>query len=100
MIKGLHYGITRENLLMHELIGLEAEVVESSDKSRICRGKIIDETKNTLTMECDGEKIKKIPKKEAVFEFKLGDEKARVDGKRIVARPHERTKMLGGKKYG
>ena len=100
MIKGLHYGITRENLLMHELIGLEAEVVESSDKSRMCRGKIIDETKNTLTMECDGEKEKKIPKKEVVIEFNLNGEKIKVDGKKIVARPHERTKILGGKKYG
>src|SRR3989344_881259 len=92
MLKGENYCITRENLAVHEIIGLKAEVVGSSDKGREkMKGKIIDETKNTFTLETTkGEKI--VPKAEAVFEFYLGDEKVIVDGKKLVYRPEDRIK--------
>ena len=56
--------ITKENVLQHELIGLKAEVVESSNPQLVGRkGKIVDETRNTLTLE-EGEYLKVKQKKE------------------------------------
>ncbi len=86
MIKGMNYEINNNNILVHEMIGLNVKVVESSDPHRIgIKGKIIDETKNTFVLE----NKKVIPKKECVFEFDVG-EKIIVDGKKILKRPEDR----------
>jgi len=90
------YSITKKNIMMHELIGLKAKVIESTDKGRIglC-GTIVDETKNTIVIECEG-KEKVVPKKEAVLEIELGgDEKDKIvlDCRKIIFRPEDRTKM-------
>ena len=92
MIAGKGYKITTKNLLCHELLGLEAKVAESSDASREgTLGKVVKETKNTFVLETkEGEKV--LPKKECVFEFVLGKQKALVDGKKICLRPEERLK--------
>jgi ribonuclease P protein subunit POP4 len=101
MLKGSHYTITKENVVMHEIIGLKADVVESSDAGRKgIKGTVIDETKNVFVLECADGSIRRIPKDESVFEFDIGGEKAVIKGSLLVARPHERTKMLGGKAYG
>jgi ribonuclease P protein subunit POP4 len=87
MRKGKEYGINKENILNHELIGLEIKIINSSDPNRIGTvGKIIDETQNTFVLE-DG---KVIPKKECEFEFlEIG---AIVDGKKILKRPQDRIR--------
>ncbi len=92
MLESKNYCITKENLVVHEIIGLMTEVVGSTDKGREkMKGKIIDETKNTFTLETfGGEKI--VPKAEAVFEFYLGEEKVIVDGKKLAYRPEDRIK--------
>ncbi|MDD4250740.1 MAG: ribonuclease P protein component 1 [Candidatus ainarchaeum sp.] len=88
MINGKNYEINKENILYHELIGLNVKVVESSDPKKIgINGKIIDETKNTFILE--NKKI--IPKKECIFEFDL-NEKIIVDGKMILKKPENRIK--------
>ena len=88
MIKGENYEINSENILFHEMIGLNVKVIESTDPKRIgTKGKIIDETKNTFVLE--NKKI--IPKKECKFEFDLG-EKIVVEVKKILKRPEERIK--------
>lgn len=81
---------TPENLPRHELIGLTADVVESTDPGREgTTGTVIDETRNTLVLGTDeGEKT--IPKQESVFRFYIGDLKVRVDGKLLTGRPEER----------
>lgn len=81
---------TKENLHKHELIGLQAEVVQSQDetKERIS-GKVKDETKNILQI---GEK--KIPKKEVKFKFYLSKDRAKIlDGESIAKRPEDRLNM-------
>ncbi|MBI4045091.1 MAG: ribonuclease P protein subunit [Candidatus Diapherotrites archaeon] len=94
MLKGKHYEITKKNIFGHEIVGLEAEVIESSDKNKKgMKGIVVDESKNVLTIEA-GSQEKKVPKKEAVFEFALGSEKARVDGKKIMFRPQDRVKIF------
>ncbi|MEK6958200.1 MAG: ribonuclease P protein component 1 [archaeon] len=94
MLKGENYCITAENIRAHEMIGLNAKVIGSAERSRIgLSGKIVDETRNTFVIESHGvEKI--VPKAEAVFEFELGKEKVKVDGKDILYRPEARTKAL------
>ena len=92
MLKGNNYCITKENIAMHEMIGLNVKVFESTDEGRKnMKGKIVDETKNTFTIEtAKGEK--KVPKSEAVFEFELGNENVMIDGKSIIYRPEDRVK--------
>jgi ribonuclease P protein subunit POP4 len=86
-------AITPRNLVKHEIIGLEATVEESPNKSMVgLKGEVVDETRNTITVETKtGEKI--IQKKNTVFMFKLPDgSKVKVDGTLLVAKPEERTK--------
>lgn len=90
------YNITKDNIMMHELIGLKAKVIASTDKGRIgLHGTIVDETKNTIVIDCAG-KEKIIPKREVVLEIELeGDEKSKVvlDCSKIMFRPEDRIKM-------
>jgi ribonuclease P protein subunit POP4 len=83
-----------ENLTKHELIGLMAEVVESSDPTRVgLKGRIVDETRNTFTIESKG-KEKIVAKAECTFRFSLDHEVVEVDGKVLVARPEDRIKKV------
>ena len=48
-------SITKNNIHKHELIGLSAKVISSSDSSlKGISGKIVNETKKTLRIEVDG----------------------------------------------
>ncbi len=51
MIVGKNYCINGENFLAHELIGLNVEILNSTDISRKIMGKIVDETKNVFIIE-------------------------------------------------
>ncbi len=85
--------ITPNNIFRHELIGLPVKVVKSTHDGHIgIEGKVVDETKNTITIEADnGEKI--IPKKVATFHFNLPDGSIiEIKGKILVARPEDRIK--------
>jgi len=90
-MKGKNYEITKQNLKNHELIGLDVVVSESSDPGRKnLKGKVIDETKNTLVILVGDEK-RITPKKECVFEFDIG-EKVKLNGKEIMKRAEDRIK--------
>jgi len=83
-----------KTLLKGELIGLEAEITNSENKSNVgIKGKIIDETKSTFTIK--GKKVWKIIKKQNTFMFKTKDKKIKIDGKLIVGRPEERIRIRG-----
>jgi ribonuclease P protein subunit POP4 len=86
--------ISARNLIRHELIGLYVEVAKSSNMSQKgIKGMIVDETKNTLTIEA-GNGLKRIQKKGSEFIFKIPDgRKVKVDGKKIIARPEDRIKL-------
>ncbi|MCP8309639.1 MAG: ribonuclease P protein subunit [archaeon] len=65
--------ITLATIKFHELIGLEAHIVKSSDPDlKNVSGKVVDETKNTLKLYVK-DKIKMIPKAYTTFIFKLPD---------------------------
>ncbi len=75
----------------HELIGLEVEIVRSTDAALTgLRGRIVDETRNTLLVEAGGRE-KRIPKHGNRFRFDVqgGTE---IEGDDIRFRPEERIK--------
>ncbi len=79
-----------KSIVLHELIGLDAEVVNCSDRSQIgVKGRVINETKNLLLINCDGV-TKKIVKKSCVFKFRHNGQSFVVGGEEIDFRPHER----------
>ncbi len=86
-------SITPMNIINHELIGLNAHVIASSDPTQVCNeGVIINETREMLYLK-HGAKTIKIAKKIAVFDITLPDGKVlRVDGDILRGRPEERLK--------
>ena len=85
--------ITAQNILRHELIGLDVRVASAMNPNLLTiRGKVIDETRNMLTI-ADNGRERLIPKNVATFRFALQDETVvDVDGTRLVARPENRLK--------
>lgn len=81
--------VTPETLPRHELVGLHARVVESTDPSRVgIEGRVVRETMRTLVFETDpgvsdsdgdGSGVKQVPKRGTTFEFRLTDEAAASD---------------------
>jgi ribonuclease P protein subunit POP4 len=86
--------ITPWNILRHELIGLEAEVIDSPNKCLVgIKGLILDETRNTLLLGEPGGSKKRVLKHLAVFRIKLPDGTVvRVDGRVLVGAPEDRLK--------
>ncbi len=85
--------ITPENLVRHELIGLEVRIVESTNHSQVgLSGRVVDESRNILSIET-ARGVKNLPKQDCTFSFHLpSGEWVRVDGKLLVARPEDRIK--------
>ncbi len=76
----------------HELIGLDIEIVESSNKALVGKkGKIVDETRNTLTIS-EGKSLKTLIKTTIVFRTTVGGKVIEVDGKALAGRSEERIK--------
>lgn len=93
--------IDRKNLLFSTFIGLQAEIVNSSQRALIgVRGTIVDETKNLIVIEKAGAagasaKEVRIPKNSSTFRIETeSGEKVDVDGRDIAFRPHERAKKV------
>jgi len=85
--------ITPQDLVRHELIGLEVKVVKSANKQlEGLTGKVVDESRNMLRIETKkGEKS--LVKEQCVFSFRLpSGERVRVDGSLLVSRPEDRIK--------
>jgi ribonuclease P protein subunit POP4 len=81
------------SIVQHEFIGLETKVVKSSNLHVVgIAGKVVDETRNTLTILHSG-KRKVIVKDTAVFDFVLPDGTVvEINGKVIMGRPEDRIK--------
>ena len=82
-----------KDIIKHELIGLQLTVAESKNKANAgLRGKIIDETKSTLTIKDSKGKRKMLFKNSIKIELEVSGRKVLVDGARLVGRPEERIK--------
>lgn len=85
--------ITEKNVVHHELIGLPAKVVESSNSLSVgISGDIVDETNHTLLIE-HGSKEKRIFKKSSKIQLVLPNGKlVEVEGSLLEGRPWDRVK--------
>ena len=82
------------NIDIHELIGLDIFVIKSTNPlQRGIRGRIVDETKNTIVIDT-GEGRKIIMKKGATFRVMLGNKEVEINGNSINYRPQERIKKI------
>jgi ribonuclease P protein subunit POP4 len=84
--------ITPYNILRHELVGLSAKVVDATDAGYKCSGRIVGETRDTLSFDCGGRR-KTLPKGDIVLELDLpGGCRVRVAGSVLLSRPEDRIK--------
>ncbi len=84
--------IDSQNITSHELIGLDIAVVESTNKDIVgIRGRVVDESRNILTIESCGHE-KKAAKHSNTFEFTLPEgTHVQVAGDLLIARPEDRV---------
>lgn len=83
----------RAELIMGELIGRKTKIIGNTDQSKEgLKGKIIDETLNTIKIETPNKKEKIIPKKTSKFKFNTDNQEITIQGKKIQYRPEDRIK--------
>jgi ribonuclease P protein subunit POP4 len=85
--------IVSPDIIRHEFIGTHATVTESLHRGYVgISGKIIDETKNTLTFQQEG-KTKQVIKNLSIFNFMFTDGTiVEINGRLLVGRPEDRLK--------
>lgn len=82
--------LNNKTIVLHELVGLDCEVVGSSDAKQVgARGIVADETKNTLVLRT-GKGLKRVVKNISTFKFRKGRKSFFVEGEEISFRSHER----------
>lgn len=87
--------ITPYNILKHEIIGLEAEVVESRHEGyKGIKGLVVDETMNTIVI-LTSKGYKRLPKAVSKFKIRLPEgTHVIVDGAYLIGRPEDRLKKV------
>jgi ribonuclease P protein subunit POP4 len=84
--------ISPQNLIHHELIGLEVEVVDSTNPYQIgIIGKVVDETRNTLKIDMYGGHVRMVPKSHTDFIFTI----PAGNGRRYLPYTRTRVKVKG-----
>ena len=85
--------INQDNIMRHELIGLNAEVSKSLNPLKIgITGKVMNETQQTLTIRTK-KGDKKVLKSISNFIFRANNDSFKVKGIKLVKRPWERVKL-------
>lgn len=87
--------ITEQNVLAHELTGLDAEIIDSRDPTlRSLKGRIVYETKKMLVLDT-GQQTKNVPKDVVTLSLKLPDGKeCVVQGRDLLGRPEDRVQRI------
>jgi ribonuclease P protein subunit POP4 len=87
--------ISPENVLVHEIIGLDAKIVESTDPTlQGISGTIVFETKNTISIRTDSS-VKQIAKKAAKkIEIKTDSGVCFISGSSMIGRAEDRISRL------
>lgn len=83
-----------KSIVKGELIGIQTKVARAKNsKNAGLSGKIIDETKNTITIQTrDGKKM--LMKDAVVLEIEKQGRRFLVDGKLLALRPEDRIKKV------
>jgi ribonuclease P protein subunit POP4 len=84
-----------ENVLVHEIIGLGAKIVESTDPTlEDFSGSIVSETKNMISIRTDSS-VKQISKKIAKrIEIKTHSGGCFISGSSLIGKPEDRISRL------
>jgi ribonuclease P protein subunit POP4 len=86
--------ITADNITSHEFIGLNTEIVESTNQQVIgLNGRIENETKSMFTINTENG-MRSIAKSTSNWKFSIDNNDIIVKGSKIVKRPFDR---IGGK---
>ncbi len=89
-----HRAMSADDFRRRELIGLGVEVLESTSELYLgIRGKVVDESRNTITVEQQG-RTRMVPKDCCRFRFVDGAGAHIVSGKDIKFRPEDRIKKV------
>ena len=73
-----------------DLIGLDAEVIKSSDKTLVgLSGTVVDETRNMLRLTVDGH-LKSMSKSVVILELRLNNGSCVVNGAELIGKPEYR----------
>jgi ribonuclease P protein subunit POP4 len=85
--------ITSQNVIHHEIIGLEAKIIHCSEETLIgVAGKVIDETRRTITLQRRDRRLT-VPKSNITLQIHLpNSEQVELQGKILLARPEDRIK--------
>ena len=99
--------ISENNVILHELIGLQATITSSPCTSLLNRtGRVVDETMNTFSLECNDQgklNVITVPKHTTKFEFTIPTGRLEnkssnliieLDGSILTKRPEDRIKKL------
>lgn len=88
--------ITAQNILNHEIIGLYANIIESSDSTmRGLAGKIVSETRNTITVESNRGRAVQIAKNVATkIGLELDSGVCFISGSSLIGKPEDRIARL------
>ncbi|MFX0096575.1 MAG: ribonuclease P protein component 1 [Candidatus Hodarchaeota archaeon] len=92
--------ITPQNILHHELIGLKAKIVKSSDRNLVnMTGIIIDETKKTFVI-LSNQGEKRIAKQIVELHIVLPNGNIiEVNGRKLLGQPENRVKKKNRRKW-
>ncbi len=83
-----------DEVLKGELVGINLEVVDAKNKACIgIKGKIIDETKNTFTIQTKDNKRKMMHKNQVVLKIEKGNKEFLINGNLLKSRPEDRIKV-------
>ena len=86
--------ITADNIRSHEFIGLNTEIIQSTNSQVIgLNGRIINETKSMFTINTE-KGTKSIAKSTNNWKFSIQNKDFILDGSKIAKRPFDR---IGGK---
>lgn len=88
--------ITLDNITSHEFIGLDTEIIQSTNPQVVgLNGRIINETKSMFTINTE-KGLKLIAKSTNNWKFSIKGQDIVVDGSKITKRPFDR---IGGKQW-
>ncbi|MHA7733761.1 ribonuclease P protein component 1 [Nitrosopumilus sp. S6] len=86
--------ITADNITSHEFIGLNTEIIQSTNPQVIgLNGRIANETKSMFTINTDNG-MRSIAKSTSNWKFSINNNDVIVEGSKIAKRPFDR---IGGK---
>ncbi|UCH04406.1 MAG: ribonuclease P protein subunit [Candidatus Thorarchaeota archaeon] len=87
-------------LTRHEIIGLHAHVVNSTDKGHVSRRGVIEHESREMIHLSTKRGVIRLPKSACVFDLKLNDSTVvRVDGRLLKGTPDDRLKKRQSRRW-